>query len=154
MIKTELTESIEAKEQLTTFYIGGELFGIDVMKVQEVTGRPNVVKVPLAPSFVRGLVNLRGQIATAIGLKELFMCQDESPENQMSVVCRIEGSLISLVVDSIGDVVEVEREYFEPTPDTVSNSIRQYVSGIYKLNGKLLSVIDVETIFKEISPNN
>lgn len=137
-------------EQLTTFYVAGELFGIDVMNVQEVAGRPSIVPVPLAPPFVRGLVNLRGQIATAMGLRELF--RQPVVENEMSVVCKIDGNLISLIVDTIGDVLELEREKFEETPDTIPSEIRKYIKGIYKVEGNFLSVIDLEILSKELSP--
>lgn len=142
-------------EQLTTFYVGNELFGIEVMKVQEVTGNPQVVPVPLAPEFVRGLVNLRGQIATAIGLSELFsQKKSQGDQSEMSVVCKSEGNLISLVVDSIGDVVEVDGHKFEKTPDTVPQTLRRFVKGVYKMDGILLSVLDIETIFKELSTDS
>lgn len=139
-------------EQLTTFYVGGELFGIEVLKVQEVTGQPNVIAVPLAPKFVRGLINLRGQIATAIELGALFGKNFEQNSNKMSVVCKIDGNLVSLIVDSIGEVVEVESSQFELAPDTMPIGIRRYVKGIYKMKDVLLSVIDLESIAKELSP--
>jgi purine-binding chemotaxis protein CheW len=139
-------------EQLTTFYIGTDLYGIEVMKVQEVTGNPNVVPVPLAPPFVRGLINLRGQIATALGLRELFGKQTSNQAEQMSVVCKIDGNLVSLIVDNIGDVVEVEAAQFESAPDTIPADLRRYIKGIYKMNGALLSVIDLDTLAKELSP--
>jgi purine-binding chemotaxis protein CheW len=140
-------------EQLTTFYVGQELFGIDVMKVQEVTGKPNIIPVPLAPDFVLGLINIRGQISTALGLQELFK-SGISAENHMTVVCKIDGNLVSMIVDSIGDVVEVELKHFEPPPDSLPEDIRRYIKGIYKLDGDFLSVIDLETLSKELSPNS
>jgi len=139
-------------EQLTTFYVGHELFGIEVMKVQEVTGNPHVVPVPLAPEFVKGLVNLRGQIATAISLSELFAISGNSREENMSVVCKNEGNLVSLIVSSIGDVVEVSKTNFERSPDILPSTLKKYVKGIYKMEGILLSVLDIESIFKELSP--
>ncbi len=139
-------------EQLTTFYVGHELFGIEVMKVQEVTGNPHVVPVPLAPEFVKGLVNLRGQIATAISLSELFAISGNSSEENMSVVCKNEGNLVSLIVSSIGDVVEVSKTNFERNPDILPSTLKKYVKGIYKMEGILLSVLDIESIFKELSP--
>lgn len=143
-----------SSEQLTTFYVGDDLFGIEVLKVQEVTGNPLVVPVPLAPSFVGGLINLRGQIATALGLRELFGTSAKAPEERMSVVCRTDGNLISLIVDSIGEVLEVERSQFEGTPDTISPHVRRFVKGIYKMNGVLLSVLDLESLAKELSPSS
>jgi purine-binding chemotaxis protein CheW len=138
-------------EQLTTFYIGRDLYGIEVMKVQEVTGHPTIVDVPLAPPFVRGLINLRGQIATALGLQELFGISSDVPELQMSVVCKIDGNLVSLLVDSIGDVVEVSHASFENPPETIPAGVRKYIKGIYKTNETLLSVIDLERLSKELS---
>jgi purine-binding chemotaxis protein CheW len=140
-------------ELLTTFYVGNEYYGIEVMKVQEVTGTPVVVAVPLAPKFVRGLINLRGQLATALGLRELFGATHSEVNQPMSVVCRMDGNLVSLIVDEIGDVVEVEGKIFEDPPDTLPPGIRKYVKGIYKMNGTLLSLLDMERITKELAPN-
>ncbi len=144
--------SAAVNEQLTTFYIGEDLFGIEVMKVQEVTGHTNVVPVPLAPSFVRGLVNLRGQIATALGLRELFGRESDFNRDQVSVVCKMDGNLVSLIVDSIGDVVEVDGLKFESAPDTIPLGVRKFIKGIYKMDGVLLSVVDLETVTNELSP--
>jgi purine-binding chemotaxis protein CheW len=140
--------------QLTTFFLGGEQFGIEVMKVQEVTGQPAVIQVPLAPAFVSGLVNLRGQIATAIGLRELLGLGAQSQGSQMSVVCKLDGNLISLLVDTIGDVVEVEQKQFENAPETLLSSVRRFVKGVYKLDGVLLSVLDLEQLSKELAAAN
>lgn len=139
-------------EQLTTFYIGSDLFGIEVMKVQEVFRNPSVVPVPLAPKFVRGLINLRGQIATALGLRELFGRPTTELSDQMSVVCKIDGNLVSVIVDSIGDVVEVDGTRFEAAPETIPLNIRRYIKGIFKMDGVLLSVIDLDQLSKELSP--
>jgi purine-binding chemotaxis protein CheW len=141
-------------ELLTTFWVGDDLFGIDVMQVQEVTGPPIVVPVPLAPGFVRGLINLRGQLATSFGLRELFGLGSMTEHPQMSVVCRMDGNLVSLMVDTIGDVVEAERRSFELPPATMAPEIRKFVKGIYKMNGSLLSVLDLDRLVAELSPGN
>lgn len=144
---------IPSKELLTTFYIGQSLFGLEVMKVQEVTGPQTVIPVPLAPGFVRGLINLRGQIATAFGLRELFkVAKKQTEEPQVSVVCRMEGNLVSLMVDTIGDVVEADGRHFEMAPETIPSGIRQYLKGIYKMNGTFLSVLDLDKLAGELSP--
>jgi purine-binding chemotaxis protein CheW len=147
------TQSQKMPEQLTTFYVGSDLFGIDVMRVQEVTGGAVIVPAPLAPGFVLGLINLRGQIATAMGLHQLFGTVSKESKDQMSVVCKIDGNLISLVVDSIGDVVQVGGVTFEPPPDTIPGEVRKFVKGIYKMQGVLLSVLDLETLAKKLSPS-
>ena len=139
-------------ELLTTFYIGNEYYGIEVMKVQEVAQSSTIVSVPLAPKFVKGLINLRGQIATALGLRELFGEAPNESKDQMSVVCRVDGNLISLIVDQIGDVVEIDKKDYEAVPDTVPANLRKFVKGVYKMNGALLSVLDLERVASELSP--
>lgn len=147
--------SVKTTDLITTFQIGTDLFGIEVMNVQEVAKQAKTVPVPLAPGFVRGLVNLRGQLATAIGLREMFNhpCAD-SRTDEMSVICKMDGNLVSLIVDSIGDVVEIELASIEPPPHTLPVEIRKYIKGICKSNGEFLSLLDVTKISHELSPTN
>lgn len=147
----------ELSRQYSTFYVADRLYGIDVMKVQEITRALPITEVPLAPAFVQGLINLRGQISTAVDLRELFAIDGTTPEGSMNVVCRVEDALFSFVVDRIGDVMEVEPEAFEPSPDTVPDAIRRFMGGVFKVPGNLLSVIEIEKLALEIvdaSPEN
>jgi purine-binding chemotaxis protein CheW len=137
-------------KQFSTFTIDGRLYGIDVMKVQEVTKPLQVTHMQTAPDFIKGLINLRGQIATAIGLRELFGLKDSSTSEKMTVVCKIEDVLLSLLVDNIGDVIEVNDQSFEPTPQTVSLGIRSFMLGVYKTDDGILSVICMDSILKEL----
>lgn len=139
-------------ELLTTFYVGDDFYGIEVMKVQEVTGSPAIMPVPLAPNFLIGLINLRGQLATALGLRELFGVGKKESGHQMSVVCRMDGNLVSLMVDSIGDVVEADLKDFEPCPETIPVEVNRFIKGVYKMNGSLLSVLDLDKLSSELSP--
>lgn len=141
------------RQQFTTFTVGEELFGIEVLKIQEVTGEPTVFPVPLAPPFIRGLINLRGQIATAIGLKELLTGEVNCRSSLMSVVCKVDGNLVSILVDTIGDVIEVDGSACERLPDNMPSRYQKYIKGICKLHDRLMSVVDLETIAKELSPN-
>lgn len=134
------------KKLYSTFKIAGRLYGIDVMRVQEVTKTLPCTRVPLAAKYVKGLINLRGQIATAIELKELFELKSKAAESTMSVFCEIRGTLLSLIVDEIGDVIEVEANAFEETPDTVPRKIRSLMSGVYKTQEDLLSILEVDKI--------
>ncbi len=143
--------SVKDQQQYTTFYVGKDLYGIEVMRVQEVTGNPVIVPVPLAPTFVLGMINLRGQIATALGLRTLFGHSEDPKRERMSVVCKLDGNLVSLLVDSIGDVLEVDRRQFEKPPETVPHTVRKYLNGVCKLEGVLLSVIDIENLSRELS---
>lgn len=133
-------------KQFSTFYIANRLYGIDVTEVQEVAKALPVTSIHLAPKYVLGLINLRGQIATAIGLQELFELDEESTTQKMSVVCKCDGSLLSLMVDQIGDVIEVSEENFEDVPLTVDPVIRKFLKGVYKTSDSILSIIEINKI--------
>lgn len=148
MEKTDEKKQVlkEDSRQFSTFYIGRRLYGIDVMKVQEVTKALPMTPVPLSPKYVHGLINLRGQISTAISLRDLFHLREAPPADQMNVVCRISDLLISFLVDRIGDVIEVSPTEFQPTPDTLPDEIRRFMGGVFKIPGELLSVVEVERV--------
>lgn len=140
--------------QLTTFTLGSNKYGIDVMRVQEVTNSLPVTKIPLAPHYVLGLINLRGQIAIAVGLSELFgIAETKKITTNMTVICRIDGSLLSLFVDSIGDVIEIPETEYEPVPDTIKGPIRKFMSGVFKTKDSIISIIDLDKMTKELNQN-
>jgi purine-binding chemotaxis protein CheW len=131
--------------QLCTFLLGRSLFGIDVTEVQEVIRHQDMTRVPLAPRGVRGLINLRGQIVTAIDMRtRLGMPDRQGGELPMNVVVRTADGGVSLLVDEIGDVLEVDDAAFEHAPETVASGLRESIRGVYKLPGKLLLVLDTD----------
>ncbi len=135
--------------QFSTFFLDGLYFGIEVLKVQEVIKYQPMTRVPLANDVVRGLINLRGQIVTAIDLRRrLELRQRPAGELPMNVVVRTSDGVVSLLVDEIGDVVEATDEAFEAVPETLSGVARELVRGVYKLKDKLLLVLDTEKTVK------
>jgi purine-binding chemotaxis protein CheW len=133
------------KKQYCTFYLGGLLFGVEAQVVQEVLHRRQLTRVPLAPAVVRGLMSLRGQIVTAVDLYErLELAARETDREMQNVVVRTDEGAMSLLVDEIGDIVEVIEEDFEAAPETLNAKIRSLVPGVYKIPGRLLHVLDVE----------
>ena len=132
--------------QLCGFKIGGGFYAVPVLEVQEVVKPQTLTKVPLAPSYIDGLINLRGQVVTAINLRKLFHIQGEHPAEFMNIIVRNEDSLYSLVVDEIMDVMDVEIKTFEETPDTLDPEIKRYIKGVYKLEGKLLVLLSLEKL--------
>lgn len=134
--------------QFSTMTVAGRQYGIDVTMVQEIVRPMPMTKIPLAPPYIYGLINLRGQVVTAIGLMELFGIPGKPPEGLMNVICKHEDNLISLLVEEIGDVVEVNSSSFEPTPNTISPDLKKFLSGIYKFNDSLLSIIDISAIME------
>ncbi|MCB0324211.1 MAG: chemotaxis protein CheW [Bdellovibrionales bacterium] len=134
------------QHQLVTFQVGSLLLGIDVMKVQELIRYQEMTKVPLASAVVEGLINLRGEILTAIDLRRRFSLppRPASAEPPMNVVVRTEGGIVSFLVDHIGDVVEVGPAQHERTPATIRQRYDDLVAAVYKLERDLLLVLDVE----------
>ncbi len=136
---------MSAQQQFCTFYIQGLLFGVEVQTVQEVIRHLDMTGVPLAPDVVAGLINLRGQIVTAIDLRRrLGVCDRQQGELPMNVVVRTSDGAVSLLVDEIGDVVEVEEKNFEEAPDTLASKSRELIRGVYKLDTGLLLVLDTQ----------
>ena len=131
-------------QQFTTFVLDGHLFGVEVETVQEVIRYQEMTRVPLATGSVGGLINLRGQVITALDLRRRLGMPDR-PEGTlpMNVVVRTEEGVVSLLVDQIGDVIETDTSKFEVPPDTVSLQARDLIRGAFKLDGQLLLALDV-----------
>jgi purine-binding chemotaxis protein CheW len=131
--------------QFCTFYLDKLLFGVELQRVQEVIRSLEMTKVPLAPEVVSGLINLRGQIVTAVDLRRRLELPPRPPgPPAMNVVVRTEDGAVSLLVDEIGDVVEVGETSFEPPPATLRSSVRTMISGVHKLDSRLMHVLDTE----------
>lgn len=134
-----------ANEQFATFILDGLFFGVEVLKVQEVIRYQEMTRVPLAPPEVSGLINLRGQIVTALDLRRrLELHPRPADQLPMNVVVRTDDGAVSLLVDEIGDVVEVSEEGFERPPETIEGVARELIRGVYKLKDRLLLILDTE----------
>ncbi len=132
-------------KQMCTMRAGDLFIGVDVMRIQEVIGYQSSTPIPLAPPAVRGLINLRGQIITAVDLRRRFDLADRDPGVEpMNVVVVCPSGAVSLLVDSIGDVVEVLEATSEAVPSTVSDKVRALVVGVYKFDGELMLELDVD----------
>ena len=133
------------EHQYCTFYLEGHYFGLDVLKVQEVIRYQEMTRVPLAPPVVRGLINLRGQIVMAVDLRRRFAMEDRpNSELPMNMVVRTNDGAVSFLVDEIGDVLEADEENFEHPPETLQGPARELVKGVYKLEERLMLVLDTE----------
>jgi chemotaxis signal transduction protein len=136
---------VSEKKQFCTFYLGARLFGVEVLKIQEVLRYQEITEVPLAPPVIRGLLNLRGSIVATLDLRRRFgMPALEDGALPTNVVSQTSTGLISLLVDRIGEVVEVDQESFEASPDTLGGESRELIEGVYKLPSGLLLVLNVE----------
>lgn len=134
-------------QQFASFVVGELLLGIEVERVQEVTGMTDLTPVPLAPPAVRGVLNLRGQIVTAIDLRQCLDLGDGlDRERLVNLILRTPDGCTSLLVDEVGDVVEANDDDFELPPATLRGRLRELIRGAYKLDGRLLLVLDTDRV--------
>lgn len=131
--------------QFCTFRLDRLLFGVPVLQVQEVIRPQQMTRVPLAPPAVRGLINLRGQIVTAIDLRQrLELPAPDREVEAMNVVVRTADGAVSFLVDEVGEVVEVADDDRETPPETLRGAARELTQGVFKLHRELLLVLDSE----------
>lgn len=130
--------------QLCSFTVADLVCGIDIEHIQEVIVEHPITEVPLAPEVVEGLINLRGTVVTVVDLrKRLGIAPRPEGQSPSHVVVRHGGSIISLLVDEIGDVVDAAKADEEPPPRTLRESARAHVDRVYKLEGQLLLALDI-----------
>jgi len=135
--------------QFATFYVDRLFFGVGVLDVQEVLRFQEMTGVPLAPATIQGLINLRGQIVTAIDMRRRLGLQARlESEVPMNVVIRAEDGAVSLLVDEIGDVLDVAEEIWEPVPDNIPRRQRELLAGVAKLDGRLLLMLNTERLLQ------
>lgn len=137
-----------SKYKFVTFAVGGVFFGVDVSRVQEVFRQHEITEVPLAPSAVAGVINLRGQIIPAMDLRSRLGFETAAGRQQMNVVVRTATGPVSLVVDEIGDVTDVSSDLCETPPETLREAIREVTHQVYKLESRLLLELDTERIVR------
>jgi purine-binding chemotaxis protein CheW len=139
------SEQAQTSGQFSTFYVADLFFGVDVLHVQEVLRFQQMTPVPQAPGVIEGLINLRGQIVTAIDMRRRLKLPpragDQSP---MNIVVRTSDGAVSLLVDEIGDVLHLDASTYERPPDNLDPAARDFIRGIYKLPNRLLLVLDEE----------
>jgi len=134
------------KEDFVTFFIAEQLFGIPVLKVQDVLSAHNITRIPLAPPEIAGSLNLRGRVVTAMDVRLRLGLPARESESSMSIVAEHDGELYSLMVDSVGEVLALKTSDWERNPPTLDPKFREYSLGIYRLERKLLVVLDVNRL--------
>ncbi len=133
------------EEQLVTMTVEGQLFGLPILSVQDIVETHKITQVPRTPSAISGIMNLRGRIVTVINLRRILGRTDES-NSRMGVTVEFKGDLYTILVDQIGEVRLLNRKDFEAAPATLDSKLRHLCTGIYRLDGELLAVLDVNQI--------
>lgn len=134
----------EAEQQFVTLTVAGQLCGIPVLSVRDVLADQAIARIPLAPAEIAGSLNLRGRIVTAIDLRRRLRLKPAEPgAARMSVVTERGGELYALLVDQVAEVMSLPASAFEAVPPTLPAEWAEHSRGVYRLEGRLLVVLDV-----------
>jgi purine-binding chemotaxis protein CheW len=133
--------------QLVTFSIGEEEFGVDILSVQEIIRMMDITKVPRAPEFVEGVINLRGKVIPIIDLRRRFgLSTRDHDKHTRIIVIEINNMIVGFVVDSVSEVLRIPASTVEPPPPVVSGLESEYISGVGKLEDRLLILLDLNKL--------
>jgi purine-binding chemotaxis protein CheW len=146
MEETQKRQDVELM-QLVTFSIGEEEFGVDILKVQEIIRTMEITKVPKAPAFVEGVINLRGKVIPIIDLRRRFgLATRDHDKNTRIIVIEINNMIVGFVVDSVSEVLRIPASTVEPPPPVVAGLESEYISGVGKLEDRLLILLDLDRL--------
>lgn len=138
--------------ELASFFVGDALCGMDILKVQEINKLIEMTRVPQAPDYVLGILNLRGEIVTIIDLgKKLGLKATEMSDKTRNVIVSSNGEHIGLMVERISDVIQAEREKIEMPPANIGGVQGKYFTGVFKTEDRLIGILDVEKVLEEES---
>ncbi len=131
--------------EFLTFRLGGEEYGIDILRVQEIRSHEPPTRIANAPHFIKGVVNLRGVIVPIIDLRLKLGCESaEYNDFTVVIVLNVKGRIVGVVVDSVSDVLELTREHIKPAPELNSNVESSYITGIGSVGERMLILVDIE----------
>ncbi|NMC20141.1 MAG: chemotaxis protein CheW [Thermogutta sp.] len=136
--------------QLVSFRLGQEEYAVEITKVQEIILMGEITKVPQTPAYIKGLINLRSSVIPIVDLRLRFGLppQDGTDETRIMVV-NVRGKTIGIIVDAVSEVLRISRDQIAPPPPTVAGLGREYLTGLVKLDKRLLILLDIERILDE-----
>jgi purine-binding chemotaxis protein CheW len=134
--------------QLVTFTLDNEEFGVDILKVQEINKMIDITRIPNAPPFVEGVINLRGKIIPIVDLrKRLGFEAKTSDKSTRIIVVELDGIVLGFVVDSVSEVLRISESTVEPPPPLVAGIDSEYIQGVGKLENRLLILLELKKVF-------
>jgi purine-binding chemotaxis protein CheW len=139
----------EQVKQLISFTVGAEEYGLELLRVKEVIRMRQITWLPKAPSCIKGIINLRGDVIPIVDLRDRFGLESvEQTAMTRVIVVEVEGRLIGMVVDSASQVVRVPADQFDPPPPMVGERTEAFITGVGKMDGKLILTIDADRILR------
>lgn len=141
------TTSNAPSHEFLAFKLGHEEYGVDILSVQEIRGYDTVTRVPEAPDYIKGVINLRGVIVPVVDLRLKFRLGEAAyDEFTVMIVLNLKGKVIAAVVDGVSDVVQVEAEQIRPTPEFGGIIDTRFISGIATVGERMLILLDIESL--------
>jgi purine-binding chemotaxis protein CheW len=135
------------KLQLVTFTLSGEEYAVDILKVQEINRMKDITRVPNAPYYVEGVINLRGKVIPVVSLRKFFgLPNEEDRTKQKIMIMDIQGTTIGLIVDTVSEVLRISSSIVEPPPPMTYSVTTEFISGIAKLEDRLIILIDMDKL--------
>jgi purine-binding chemotaxis protein CheW len=132
--------------QIVSFHVGNEEFGLDILKVQEIIRFQQLTRVPNMPSYVEGVLNLRGKVIPVVGLRQRIGLERQAPtQTTKIVVASVKSEVLGFVVDSVSEVLRISSSSVEPTP-RLGQVSQKYVAGVGKLDNRLLLLLDLDQL--------
>jgi purine-binding chemotaxis protein CheW len=145
----ETKSSTNMLVELATFYIGDALCGMDILNIQEINKLMDMTKVPQAPSYVIGILNLRGQIVTIIDLgKKLGLGETDATLNSRNIIVNSPGEHVGLLVTRLSDVISAETNKIERAPANMGGIQGEFFSGVYKTEDRLVGILDINKVLR------
>lgn len=134
--------------QLVTFKLGTEEFGVDILKVQEINKMMIITKIPNAPTFIEGVINLRGKIIPIVDLRKRLGFRDQPYDKSTRIiVVELDGLVLGFIVDSVSEVLRIPGNTIEPPPSMVAGIESEYIEGVGKLDDRLLILLELKKVF-------
>lgn len=134
--------------QLVGFHLDGDDYAIPITRIQEIILMKPATRIPQAPAFIEGLINLRGVVIPLINLRTRFgMAPREADDETRTIVLNLHGRTIGCIVDAVTQVMRLGGDQIQPTPATIASAARNYIAGLARLGDRLLIVLDVEKLF-------
>ena len=147
--KIDATKSDDRAVDLATFYVGEALCGMDILKIQEINKHMRMTKVPQAPEYITGILNLRGQIISVINLgRKLGLTSTEITDESRNIIVNYEDGFIGLLVDRISDVALADKDEVEPPPANIGGIQGAFFEGVFKTKDKLIGILDVKKVLE------
>lgn len=133
--------------QLVSFRLAQEEYGIEITKVQEIILMGEITRVPQTPDYIKGLINLRSTVIPIVDLRLRFgLVQEETTDETRIMVVNVAGKTIGIIVDAVSEVLRISQEQIAPPPPTVAGLGREYLTGLVKLEQRLLILLDIDKI--------